>query len=70
MYFKIDHAVVNWLKDKKNIYSFRQPDHDDEYLWDLCLYKDSRVIFWSITHEYQAEISDELWENIKEKFNK
>lgn len=70
LYFKIDYTVVNWLKDKKNIYGFRQPDYDDEYLWDLCLYRDGRMIFWSITHEYQTEISDELYEKIKEKLNK
>lgn len=67
LYLKIDHATVNWLKDKKDIYDFRQPDYDDEYLWDLCIYKDGRMIFWSITHEYQTEISDELYEKIKEK---
>lgn len=69
LYFKIDHTVIDWLRSKKDIYDFLPSLDDDEYLWDLCLYKDGRMIFWSITREYQTGISDELWENIKEKFN-
>lgn len=66
LYFKIDHTMIEWLRSKKNIFDFRDIN-DDEYLWDLCLYKDGKIIFGSITHEYQAEISYELWKNIKEK---
>lgn len=56
---KIDHAVYDWLREKKNLFDFGDPFNED-ILWDLCLYKDGREIFSSITHEGEAYISDEL----------
>lgn len=47
---KVDHATCDWLKSKKSIFDFWETE-DDQMLWDLCLYKDGRVIFSSITHE-------------------
>ena len=63
---RIDHAVYHWLKSKRDIFDFEPSGEDDtEFLWDLCLYKDGREIFSSVTHENQMYISDELCDSYK-----
>lgn len=57
--FGIDHAVYGRLKSKRNIFDFGDLT-GDEFLWDICLYKDGREIFSSVTHERELYISDEL----------
>lgn len=65
LFLKIDHITVEWLKGKKDIFDFWQTE-DEDYLWDLCLYKDKSVFFTSITHEKLSYISEELWAKYKE----
>ena len=63
----IDHPVYSWLKSKRNIFDFGGLGDTDntEFLWDLCLYKDGREIFSSVTHERQLYISAELCDPYK-----
>ncbi len=62
---KTDYAVYNWLMSKKSVFDFGDFG-DDEFLWDLCLYRENREIFGSVTHEREYYISDELCAYIKE----
>ena len=66
LFLKIDHITVEWLKGKKDIFDFWQTD-DEEFLWDLCLYKDGREFFTSITHEKLSYISEEMWQKYNTK---
>lgn len=60
LHLRIDHFTYDWLKGKKNIFDFGDLRDDEEFLWDMCLYKDGREIFSSVTHEKDLYISDEL----------
>lgn len=50
LYFRVDHITVEWLKEKSGVFDFLDSDNG-EFLWDLCLYKDGKEVFSSVTHE-------------------
>lgn len=60
VYLKIDHVAVEWLKSKRDIFDFWDTDADENFLWDLCLYKDGEEIFTTVTHERLQYISQKL----------
>lgn len=60
VYLKVDHVTVEWLKSKRDIFDFWDNDGDN-FLWDLCLYKDGEEIFTTITHEGLQYTSQEFY---------